>query len=200
MRVSKEILKIIEVIAQQLAPKWRFAYHTTEDIKQFIRIECIIAIREKYDERAPVYNFLRAHIHNRCFNNKRDNFARPEPPCVRCPLSAYIAKTDTCTAFDCKTECPHYYSWIRRNERKKNIADPVGSEAGDDIFGEPSDIGGIVAEAEIVTLVETKISRNTRHAWLKWRAGFKVARAELQPLLVEIVDILHKQGVSHENW
>ena len=72
---EKELLKIIDEIANQFCNKLKFTYYEAEDIKQ----ECYIIAAtclDRYDGKRPLRNFLFIHIRNRLFNLKRDKFCR----------------------------------------------------------------------------------------------------------------------------
>lgn len=74
---ENEFIEIVDRIAQRLARKFLFGYHTLEDMKQQCYVEALKGL-EKYDKSRPLENFLWIHIRNRLFNYKRDNYTRPD--------------------------------------------------------------------------------------------------------------------------
>ena len=88
---EKEVLDVIDIAVRRLAYKFRFGYHTVEDIKQEGRFVALKALK-KYDSSRPLENYLWTAVRNGLFNNKRDNYERPDLPCKNCPLNAYDAK------------------------------------------------------------------------------------------------------------
>ena len=62
---------------------------------------------EKYDNKRPLENFLWTHVRNRLFNYKRDNYQRPDKPCLSCVFyDAHCAtSTNQCNEYDDKTNC-----------------------------------------------------------------------------------------------
>ena len=73
---EEEVLEIIEIVATRLCHKFKFGYHTAEDIKQQARMFAWEGL-DKYDEIRPLENFLWTHVRNRLYNFKRNNYSRP---------------------------------------------------------------------------------------------------------------------------
>src|SRR3990172_4720235 len=91
---EKEVLNVIEEVISSLAYKFKFGYHSIEDMKQQARLYAWEGL---------------------------DKFERPDKPCKTCPFNAYIVDTDECTEYNDKMECHLYNGWINRNESKRNI-------------------------------------------------------------------------------
>ena len=100
---EQEFVDMVNGIANQLCDKFKFGYYDREDIKQECYIQAIDAL-DRYDTNRPLVNFLWSHIRNRLCNLKRDKYFRLEKPCDKCPLNAYVAAEDRCTAYDKKTD------------------------------------------------------------------------------------------------
>ena len=92
---EQEVLDVIDGIANRLCYKFKFGYHSPEDMKQQARLFAWEGL-EKYDGKRPLENFLWTHVRNRLYNFKRNNYSRLEKPCDTCEF--YISKK--CTAFD----------------------------------------------------------------------------------------------------
>ncbi len=122
---EEEVIQTIYRVARRLAHKFKFGFHSDQDIIQqafiiVIQSDCL----SKYDTSRPLENFLASHLKNRLYNFKRDNYARPESPCLSCPLKAYLPP-DGCSAYEDKLECKFYSRWINSNTSKKNIINTV---------------------------------------------------------------------------
>ena len=84
-----EVLSSIDLVANRLASKFRFGYHSIDDMKQQARIFALEAL-DIYDNTkgTTLDTFLWLYVRNRLCNFKRDNYERPKP-CLNCPLNAY---------------------------------------------------------------------------------------------------------------
>ena len=130
---QEDFLIVLDNISKRLANKFRFAYHNFDDMKQQAAIFALEGL-EKYDNSRPLENFLWTHVRNRLFNYKRNNYQRPDKPCLTCPLydKAYKSSNSQCLKYSDKSECDLFSSWSTRNETKKNIIQPATIE--NDIF------------------------------------------------------------------
>ena len=72
---------IIERVSSRLAQKFRFGYHTIDDMKQQAALFAWEGIYDSWDDSRPLENFLWIHVRNRLYNFKRNNYGRPEKPC-----------------------------------------------------------------------------------------------------------------------
>ena len=126
---EEEFLTVLDNISKRLGHKFRFGYHDFDDMKQQA---CIFAMEglEKYDNTRPLENFLWTHVRNRLFNYKRNNYQRPDKPCLTCPLfdKNYNCSLSQCSKFNNKDDCELYLAWSVRNEAKKNIMQPTHIE------------------------------------------------------------------------
>jgi DNA-directed RNA polymerase specialized sigma subunit len=82
---EEEFLTVLDNISKRLGHKFKFGYHNFDDMKQQAAIFALEGL-EKYDKKRPLENFLWTHVRNRLFNYKRDNYQRPDKPCLSCPL------------------------------------------------------------------------------------------------------------------
>lgn len=198
---EQEVLDTIEKVARRLAHKFRFGYHDIDDMKQQARMHALKAM-PKYDSSRPLENFLWSCVHNQLFNDKRNKFARPDKPCLKCPLSAYIKNTDECTAFHDKMECSHYSGWIQRNSAKQNLMQPIElSDVEDEredrmrLHETPDDI---VMTSEIMTIIDKNLPIALRKDWIMMRKGIKIPKPRRVKLQQEVISILEKHGITPE--
>ena len=76
-----EFLEVLDKITKKLIHKFRFGYHNAEDMKQQASIFALEAL-DRYDGKRPLEIFLWTHVRNRLFNFKRNNYQRPDSPCI----------------------------------------------------------------------------------------------------------------------
>ncbi len=147
---------------------------------------------EKYDGVRPLENFLRVHVHNRLFNFKRNNYARPDKPCDNCPLNAYV--NGECTAFDNMLDCELYERWYNRNEVKKSLMSTKEHiEYSSDIY---QDIEEELLKKEIFKLVDSKIPVTLREDWIRFINKSKLSKIKREALLTTIYQIIQDEGVN----
>jgi hypothetical protein len=84
---------------------------------------------KNYDKKRPLENFLWTHVRNRLFNYKRNNYQRPDKPCLTCPFFAPKSCASECSEFSNKEDCSLFSSWTKRNDAKKNIMKPIGIDS-----------------------------------------------------------------------
>ena len=82
---QEDFLTALDNITKRLASKFRFAYHSIDDMKQQAAIFALEGLKN-YDTSRPLENFLWTHVRNRLFNYKRNNYQRPDNPCITCPF------------------------------------------------------------------------------------------------------------------
>jgi len=186
---ENEFLNIVEIISKKLAYKFKFGYHDFDDMKQQISIFALEGLKN-YDHKRPLENFLWTHVRNRLFNYKRDNYQRPDKPCLTCPLYAH----STCTKYSNKNDCELYSNWSDRNTSKKNLMHLT-------TIDEIKNYGNLfsnnitdnnVANQEIIQLIEKKLTGDDRIIYLKLKGGTKVNKADMIKLTNKIKEILEE--------
>jgi hypothetical protein len=192
---EEEFLTVLDNISKRLGHKFKFGYHSFEDMKQQAAIFALEGL-EKYDNKRPLENFLWTHVRNRLFNYKRDNYQRPDKPCLTCPFYDQACKNSTsqCTEFNNKNDCELYSIWEKRNNSKKNIMKPVGIEDVEDYnikHHTKQDVPELVFNQEIIQLLDEKIPHSHRETYLKLKYGEKICKSDLNKLLILIKEIIH---------
>lgn len=191
-----EFLEVWEKISKKLGYKFKFGYHSHEDMKQQAAIFALEGLKN-YDKSRPLENFLWTHVRNRLFNYKRDNYQRPDKPCLTCPFYQANNSHD-CSEFTNKNDCSLFNSWTTRNDAKKNIMRPIAidnvSENNKEIAKDNflSNIGN----KEILTLIDKNVSVKNRPIFLKVLGGSKVPKTELKKLINEIKKILKDHDID----
>jgi hypothetical protein len=192
-----EFLEAWEKISKKLGYKFKFGYHSHEDMKQQAAIFALEGLKN-YDKKRPLENFLWTHIRNRLFNYKRDNYQRPDKPCLTCPFFAPKSCASECSEFSNKEECSLYSSWIKRNDTKKNIMKPIGIDSIAETSKEInySKLFEDISDKEILDIIDNNISTKNRHIYLKLKGGSKVPKIEIKKLFTEIKQILTDHDIN----
>lgn len=187
---EQEFLTAIKNITTKLAYKFRFGYHDIEDMKQQATIFALESL-DKYDKSRPLENFLWTHIRNRLFNFKRDNYQRPDKPCISC--EHYDANkqysVSECKLYSDKTCCDLYTCWFNRNNAKKNIMDTVNIDQIP-LSSKNNDLKHDISNNEIVKILDENIPHQYREIYLKLKHGSKVNNSDRKILYDAINEIL----------
>jgi hypothetical protein len=188
---EQEFLEVLNNISKRLVHKFRFGYHDIDDMKQQAAIFAMEGL-EKFDNKRPLENFLWTHVRNRLFNYKRNNYQRPDKPCLTCPLydPFYKNSSNQCSKYKNKDDCELYYSWYERNNSKKNIM----AFHSIDSVGEKEDIKdpfNITQNKEIIDYLDANIVKpEYRESYLKLKNGLKLSKPILEKLKIYIMEIM----------
>jgi hypothetical protein len=198
---QEQFLDVLDNISKRLGHKFKFGYHSFDDMKQQAAIFALEGL-QKYDNKRPLENFLWTHVRNRLFNYKRDNYQRPDKPCLSCPLyDAHCKKTMSgCLEFENKTDCELYMAWDTRNSSKKNIMKPVGIDDLQD--SSPSNhksanIPDMVFNHQVIDLLDQHLPAQYRETYLRLKYGEKIYKNDLKKLQVIIQEILEEHGYEY---
>jgi DNA-directed RNA polymerase specialized sigma24 family protein len=195
---DEEFIAVLDKITKKLIYKFKFGYHEAEDMKQQAAIFALEAL-EKYDNKRPLENFLWTHVRNRLFNFKRDNYQRPDKPCLTCPLYDPKLKCSIsgCSKFENKIDCDLYKNWMARNERKKNLNKPTSLLDNHDVLS-CNNISLDISNKEIFDIIEEKLPYQYREVFLKLKHGEKVLSVELNKFKKEVDKILNENNIKKE--
>lgn len=194
---EEEFLRVLDNISKRLANKFKFAYHSFEDMKQQAAIFALEGL-ERYDNSRPLENFLWTHVRNRLFNYKRNNYQRPDKPCLTCEFFDKLCKKSQsqCLKYDDKYGCQLYAAWAKRNENKKNIIQPSYIE-DNSIFTENNNAIENIQDQEIINFLDLNIEAEYREAYLKLKHGVKIPKSQLLKLQNYISKLLEKHQWSN---
>jgi DNA-directed RNA polymerase specialized sigma24 family protein len=190
---EQQFIEVLEKITKKLSYKFKFGYHEIEDMKQQAAIFAMEAL-DKYDHKRPLENFLWTHVRNRLFNYKRDNYQRPDKPCLTCPLydPNFKKSSSGCTKFENKQDCDLYSNWQSRNDRKKNLMHfTYIGEDNDQQDG--SNFLENISNQEIIDILENSLTYEYRELYLKLKNGEKIKSADINKLRNEIHRILDNE-------
>lgn len=196
---ENEFLKIVDIISKKLAYKFKFGYHDYNDMKQQISIFALEGLKN-YDHKRPLENFLWTHVRNRLFNYKRDNYQRPDKPCLTCPLYDKGCKQSAsgCLEYSNKNDCELYSSWLDRNSTKKNLMylntiDEVKNYGSAFVSNDDSFMNQI-STSEIIKLIDQHLVGEERTIYLKLKAGSKIPKADMTKLSIKLKEIIKNHG------
>ena len=196
---ENEFLRVVDVISKKLGYKFKFGYHDFDDMKQQISIFALEGLKN-YDHKRPLENFLWTHVRNRLFNYKRDNYQRPDKPCLSCPLYDPHCKksSSACEQYSNKEDCNLYSSWLNRNNTKKNLMhlntiDEIKDYANA-FSSEDSLLTNTIASNEIFSLLESHLVGEYRTIYLKVKSGSKVSKSDMDKLTVKLQEIMKNYG------
>jgi hypothetical protein len=194
---EEEFLRVLDNISKRLANKFKFAYHSFEDMKQQAAIFALEGL-ERYDNSRPLENFLWTHVRNRLFNYKRNNYQRPDKPCLTCEFFDKLCKksTNQCEKYEDKQACQLYSSWAKRNENKKNIIQPSYIE-DNSVFTEHKNSIDNIQDQEIINFLDTNIESEYRETYLKLKHGVKIPKSQLVKLQNYIEKLMEKHQWSN---
>jgi len=192
---ENEFLRVIDVISKKLAYKFKFGYHDFDDMKQQISIFALEGLKN-YDHKRPLENFLWTHVRNRLFNYKRDNYQRPDKPCLSCPLyDPHCKKSSSgCENYANKEDCDLYSSWLNRNNTKKNLMhlttiDEIKDYANTFYSNEQN-----ISSNEIFSLLEAHLTGEYRTLYLKVKSGTKINKSDMDKLSAKLKEIMKNHG------
>jgi DNA-directed RNA polymerase specialized sigma24 family protein len=193
---TEDFLQALENISKRLANKFRFAYHSVEDMKQQAAIFALEGL-QNYDNKRPLENFLWTHVRNRLFNYKRNNYQRPDKPCHSCPFFDKGCKVSTnqCEKYTNKYDCDLYAAWAKRNEVKKNIIQPSYIETSLHQSVQPNDFDLSMQNQELIKFLDTNIQSEFRESYLKLKHGSKISKLDLKKLQQHIINLM-----ENYNW
>lgn len=189
------VVQTIQNVVRKIAKKYKFGYYVEEDLEQ----EALIIIIEQkilekyYDETKPLENFLYVVLKTRLGNLKRDKYVRRDPPCVRCPLKAFLPPNG-CSAYKDKEDCKFYKKWLISNASRKNIMHTINIDNVCDVE-EPSmsyetDFLQNIDLEEVQSLLLENLDIKSRKYFIKMQNGIKVSTSELSYLTEKIKEVL----------
>jgi D-ribose pyranose/furanose isomerase RbsD len=189
---EEEFIQALDNITKKLGHKFKFGYHSFEDMKQqasIFALECL----KRYDKSRPLENFLWTHVRNRLFNYKRDNYQRPDKPCFKCEHHDPQMKLSNngCAEYCNKQDCDLYRLWESRNNNKKNLMNPQHIEDSNFIDNENNSVMSNIANKELLAIIDSNIPIHYRESYLKIKHGIRIPRPEflkLQKIIKEIVE------------
>lgn len=196
---ENEFLRIVEIIAKKLAYKFKFGYHDFDDMKQQISIFALEGLKN-YDHKRPLENFLWTHVRNRLFNYKRDNYQRPDKPCLSCPLyDPQLKKSiNGCSKYSNKNDCEAFASWNSRNSTKKNLMHLTTidelKDYGSAFSSSDNHLIDGLSSNEIFNLVEKHLVGDERVTYLKVKSGGKVSKSDMDKLTIKLQSIIQQHG------
>lgn len=194
---EERVLEVFDIVAKRLCKKYKFGFHTSDDIKQYIYQFCCDAIN-RYDGVSPLENFLVKHAINRLKNEKRNTYERIEKPCSTCPLLDLDCKhsTSQCIGFEDKMECPKYKIWSERNVNKKNIMMPITIDNINDEKETNTRINVDVLDnldyIELIEFIDKHLPTSLRADYIKMKHNIKIPKQRRLVVESTVLEIMEK--------
>jgi len=190
---EEDFLRVLDNISKRLGHKFRFGYHDFDDMKQQAAIFAIEGL-EKYDNSRPLENFLWTHVRNRLFNYKRNNYQRPDKPCLTCPFfdKGYKCSLNQCEKYTDKSECELYTAWSSRNESKKNIMQPHQIEDESSLSSCQSNFVDAISDKELILFLDHNVESEYREDYLRLKHGDKITKNKLQKLQNHVLQLIEE--------
>jgi hypothetical protein len=195
---EEEFLEALDKVMPRLVKKYRFGYHEESDMRQEGIIFGLKAL-EKYDRDRPLANFLWTHLRNRFFNFKRNNYQRPDKPCLKCPLydPHCLKSANQCVEFPDKNDCKPFVNWSRRNNSKKNIMVPQNIDNISDSCTTPDDPANLIGSKEMLDYLDKNITKpEYREIYLKLKNGARVSSTLIKKLRKHVEELLENKNVN----
>lgn len=190
-----EIVDSIYRVVNQLASRFRFGYHSIEDMKQEGAKFAIEAINSgSYDASRPLENFLYTHLRNRFINFKRDKYIRNEPPCKTCIFydPTFKKSTNACGAFVDKGDCQKLTDWQVRNSVKKSLMRPLDVSLVSDDSIETADNNSMDMDFdELKDKINIGLPADLRTDYLRLLAGQNLPKLRKQRVREAVMEILN---------
>lgn len=196
---EEEVVETIYRVVDTLSSKFRFAYHSTEDMRQEGARLAIEALnRGLYDEERPLDNFLYVHIRNRFINYKRDTYLRNDLPCKSCIFyDPHLKKSSNqCAAFENKDECKKLSEWTSKNKARQNLMNPGYSNISESSENSESfeeseyeDFDQDLSFSEIKQKIRDELPLDVSTDYLRMLEGVKISksrRARVKKAIMEI--------------
>ncbi len=195
---EEEVLSVIDRIARRLASKFRFGYHSVEDMRQMAALFAWEGM-SSYDGIRPLENFLWTHVRNRLYNEKRNKYERPDKPCCHCPLFCESA----CNKYDDLLECDLYRGWYTRNTAKKNLMstidlDAVHDEKEDNMHQLDNEHN--LDKKEIIRIIEKHLPVEYREDYIRLKMNLRLRRVKRERLIIIILGILQEHDIDVKAW
>lgn len=193
---EEDVIRVVDRIAQRLGPKFRFGYHSVEDMEQQARLFAWEAL-SSFDNRCQLNTFLFRHVYNRLHNYKRDNFERIDKPCLKCPINKYSKRLGRCKKYDddCLEDCEFYHGWILRNGSKRNLMEPANIDDIDDKHEHNMWADGNIVDDidynELMKEIKERIPIDSMENFNRFVGGAKlsgIARAKIKEKIIEILE------------
>ncbi len=175
--LTEEQVASLYTIIRPIASKFRFGYHDIDDMVQQGFIELLEAIESgDYDSSRPLESFAKSHVHHRLFNFKRNNFCRPEPPCLCCDS-------------DSPAPCVKYRKWHKRNSLKMGLTQGV-SDGIEYQIQETVAVEEILVSAELSQQIDGKLPVSIRSDYLRMKDGVPIPKKRREKVKQAIKELL----------
>lgn len=189
MQISEEQKhETIRKVVKKLAKRFRFGYHTNEDMEQTAYYFAYKQL-SKWDGVRSFYNFIYTVVLSRLDNYCRNNYLK------KCPCKLCHHRKDGDTLHPDKKHCQRYKDWYQNNKIIGNITSPIGitcvDEEGESNTFIPDVAGENLSKEEIWERIDEHLPCEMRPTYLRMKEGVSgVSDEERDKVLAEIRKIL----------
>lgn len=200
-----EVMIVIDRVVNRFVRKFPFGCYDRNDIRQQARMIAVDGM-DRYDASRPLENFLQVHINFRLINFKRNNFERPNKPCIGCKhYDPKELKTKSqCLAFEDKMECKLWNSWVTRNTAKRNLMRPIDLsevviDSHEQFVSDNNKPDDYLIRDELKNLIDRLLPMELREDYLKMIGGMKLSKNKQMVVRNAITTILRQERYGEED-
>lgn len=191
--LTDEAFVIIDTTINAMAGRYRFGYHTIQDMRQ----QCWIFVLSqlyRYDGKRSLAAFVGTILITRSFNFKRDTYHRPQKPCLRCPL--FEKATDTCLQFRNRDECEKYTKWRLLNDAKRNLHHFAPVECAASVTYKKPSHEEIFMNKELLDSLRAELTDEENLIVESYLRGDKIAKRKLSSVIARMKEVYDGFGIE----
>lgn len=191
--LTKEAFDIIDTTINAMAGRYRFGYHTIQDMRQ----QCwtfVLSQLYRYDGERSLAAFVGTVLITRSFNFKRDTYHRPQKPCLRCPF--LNKETDTCMTYRDRSECDKYEKWRLLNDAKRNLHHFAPIECAAGIVHESVSHEDSLMNRELLSVLRAELTDEENELIDRYLSGEKVAKHKLVSVIARMREVCDVLGIE----
>lgn len=191
--LTNEAMVVITTTINAMAGRYRFGYHTIEDMRQ----QCwtfVLSQLYRYDGKRSLAAFVGTILITRSFNYKRDTYHRPQKPCLRCPFFDKVNKD--CTLFQDKSNCDKHEKWRLLNEAKRNLHHFAPMECAAGATSEVISHEDAFANSELINTIRAQLTDEENLIVGKYLNGEKIAKRVWSNVITRLQEISIELGIE----
>lgn len=129
---ESQALAVIERVVKVAARNYSFGIHSSDDVEQVGRMECVILLSKgKYDPARPLKNYLHKHLKRRFINLRRE-ILRADTQSVGCRACYHMWQSSVKTPEPCGADtrqCKQFLTWAANHAQKLKVGFPDNIES-----------------------------------------------------------------------
>ncbi len=197
---ENQLINLIEGVVRSLASHFVFAYYTVDDLVQegfIFAMNALPRYNPNNKSRCSLENFIRIHVRNRFINLQRNKYFRQKIPCLNCDFYKKDVNLNelVCSYNGGENYCDRWQLWIKRNSRKRDLAESYEYE--DSEYIKEDNLGDLICD-EISKYVSDRIPLDIRSDYLRFIEGYKLSKQRREYIKSVIIDIIKES--PYEGW